>query len=388
MGLIVRFPLGGMAWHYLQYVMGLRRLGHDVLYIEDSDDFPGCYDPLRFTTDSDPSYGLRFTHATFKRLGLDKDWAYWDAHGGEWRGGLGEKRREAIFDDVDMLINVSLSNPIRDWALKVPLRLAIDTDPVFTQIRNLSHPARREATSRHTHFFTFGERWGAPGSTMPDDGFGWLPTRQPIVLEAWPTTEPPRGGRFTTVMQWDSYPSRVYNGVRYETKARSFEKVMGLPTMVTAELELALGGTNAPRQRLLEHGWRLENPLGITRDPWTFRSYVRSSAGEFSVCKHGYVTSRCGWFSERSANYLASGRPVIVEETGFSDWLPTGLGVLPFSTAEEAAQAVETVRGDLSVHGRAARDLAQEYFDAGRVLGDLTEAALGGQGNAVKSEGG
>ncbi len=374
LGYLVRGPLGGLAWHHLQYVAGFARLGHDVHFVEDSGDRPACYDPVRNVTDADPRYGLRFARRAFDRLGLGDRWAYYDAHGGGWTGPAAG-RAEAVCRAADVVVNVSAVNPLRPWLEEAPVRVLVDTDPVFVQLRHLRDPQARGLAARHTAFFTFGTNAGrAP--VLPDDGFAWRPTRQPVVLDLWPVTPPPRVGRFTTVMQWESYGAEDRDGVRYGMKDESFRPYLELPARVDVPLELAVGSPSAPRELLRRHGWRVRDPRPPTRDPWTYQRYLRRSRGEFSVAKHGYVVARCGWFSERSAGYLASGRPVVVQDTGFSAWLPVGEGVLAFSAPEEAAAALEEVGARYRAHCRAARELVAAHFDSDRVLADLLAAAL------------
>jgi hypothetical protein len=201
LGYVVRGPLGGMAWHHLQYVLGLTRLGHDVYFVEDSDDYPSCYDPDRGLTDTDPTYGLRFATAAFERLGLAERWAFYDAHAGRWHGPHEGRVRRALAG-ADLVLNVSGVNPLRPWLADIPVRVLIDTDPVFTQIRHLTDPAARAVTDQNTAFFSFGENIAQGTAAVPDDGLPWQPTRQPVVLEEWPVTPGPAKGMFTTVMQW------------------------------------------------------------------------------------------------------------------------------------------------------------------------------------------
>ena len=376
LGYIVRGPLGGLAWHHLQYVLGLAALGHDVYFVEDSEDYPACYDPSRNVVDTDPSYGLRFTARVFERVGLGRRWAYYDAHTTRWLGPCAER----IFDlcaDADLLLNVSGVNPLRPWLLDIPSRALIDTDPVFTQLRHLADPAARAQALLHTAFCSFGEHAGR--GAIPDDGLAWQPTRQPIVLDAWPVTPGPDGGRFTTVMQWDSYAVREHDGQRYGMKSASFAPYLDLPRLAGRRFELALGSASAPRAELRRHGWSVRNPLRPTRDPWTYQRYIHRSRAEFSVAKHGYVVARSGWFSERSAAYLASGRPVVVQDTGFSAWLDADSGVLPFSTPDQALTAIEAVERDYAAQCRAARAVAEQYFDARRVLPQLIAQTLAPQ---------
>jgi hypothetical protein len=377
LGYLVRGPLGGMAWHHLQYCMGLAALGHDVWFVEDSGDDPwACYDPRRDVTDADPSFGLSFAAATLARVGFAERWAYHDALGGRLLGPAAD-RLLSVCASAEICLNLSGANVLRPWALDIPVRVYVDTDPVFTQIRNLVEPKRREHALNHTAFFSFGENFGEPCCTIPDDGFAWQPTRQPVVLDAWQVTAAPERGRFTTVMVWESYPARVYGGRTFGMKSASFTGYFDLPAHTHETLELALGGASAPRAELTAKGWELTNPLEPARDPWTYQSYIQNSKAEFSLAKHGYVVSNSGWFSERTLGYLASGRPVIVQETGFSDWLPgVGEGVLSFSTPEEAAACIDEVDRRYALHCRVARDIAATSFAAGDVLTNLIERAL------------
>jgi hypothetical protein len=374
LGYIVRGPLGGMAWHHLQYVLGLARLGHQVLFLEDSDEYPSCYDPSTHQIGTDPGYGLRFAEHAFNRLGLNDCWSYYDAHRKHWMGPAAG-RAESWCQEADVVINVSGVNPLRPLLECVPIRVLIDTDPLFTQVRHLTDESARERSSRYNVFFSFGESIESGASRVPDDGFDWRATRQPIVFECWPMQKISARSRFTTVMQWDSYPPVEYAGIHFGMKNKSFEMVRHLPAHVDVSLEIALGGKSAPRDELRRLGWYLADPLAVTRDPWTYQEYIQNSCGEFSIAKHGYVASRCGWFSERTACYLATGRPAIVQNTGFREHLPCGVGILPFDDAESAMEAVDRVKKDYQKHSQAARELALEHFDSNKVLCSLLERA-------------
>lgn len=374
-GCIVRVPLAGMAWHYLQYVLGLRALGYDVWYIEDSDDDPWCcYDPSTGTTGADPTYGLAFAGRLFDEVGLGDRWAYFDAHGGGWCGPAASTAA-ATSAAADVFVNVSETSPVRAWFESVPVRILIDTDPAFTQVRHLTDPARRARADAHTHFWTFAGNIGALGCTVPDDGYPWQPTGQPVVTSAWPAVPMPEGARFSTVMQWDSYPAREYSGQRFGMKSESFEPYLGVPARVGERIDLAVGSPGAPRSRLSAAGWNVLDPEPLTASSEAYRSFIQRSAGEFSVAKAGYVTTRSGWFSERSCAYLASGRPVVLQDTGFSDWLPTGDGLVAFADPEGALEALRVVRSRVTHHADAARQVAVAHFEATQVLGTLPAAA-------------
>jgi hypothetical protein len=384
LGYIVRGPVGGLCWHHLHYVAGLAALGHDVYFVEDSGDSPWCcYDPSRHVTDANPTYGLEFARRAFDGVGLAARWAYYDAHTRRWLGPCAD-RIVHLCASADLLLNVSGVNPLRSWLLRIPVRAFIDTDPVFTQISHLTDPATRALALDHTAFFSFGANIGQDQCSVPDDGFAWQPTRQPCFLDAWPVAPSRARGRFTTVMQWDSYPAREFNGSRYGMKSDSFGPYLDLPGRAGPVFELAVGGPSPPKDLLREKGWALSDPLEVARDPWAYQRYIQQSKGEFSVAKHGYVVTRSGWFSERSVAYLASGRPVLVQETGFSDWLPTGSGVVPFASVDEAAQRVEVIDREYERHCQAARRIAEECFDSGVVLPRLIEDAMSASESAVR----
>ncbi|NQU10760.1 hypothetical protein HQ590_08220 [bacterium] len=370
LGYVVRGPLGGMVWSNLQFLQGLMCLGYEVWFVEDSDDYPLCYDPQRDLTDTDPSYGLAFARTVFNRIGLGDRWAYYEAPTARWLG-AGAEQAPAACARADVVLNLCGINPLRSWLAEAPARVLVDEDPAFTQIRHLTDPAALTRARQHTHFFSFAENIGTNRARIPDDGLPWQATRQPVVLEALPPSPAPADGLFTTVMQWQSYAPRAYKGIQYGLKAEAFAPYLDLPARTGALLELAVAGANAPRAELTAHGWRLRDPAPLSRDPWTYEDYLRGSRAEFSVAKHGYVVSRSGWFSERSAAYLAIGRPVVLQDTGYTDWLPAGDGVLAFSDPDGAAAAIADVTRRYEQHCRAARIIAQRYFDARTVLGEL-----------------
>lgn len=378
LGYLVRGPIGGMAWCTLHFLHGLRRLGHEVLFIEDSTDSPwSCYDPVRSVFDADPTYGINYVTEVFAREGIPEGWAYWDAHTTRW---LGPRARdaEATCRNADLLINISGITPLREWTTGIPRRVLIDTDPVFMQVRHLTDTSALALARQHTVFFTYGERVGRADCLMPDDGLPWRPMRQPIVIERWPSTPVPAAARFTTVMQWNSYETRQHGGRHFGMKSESFQPFLDLPNHSTAPLELAIGGKDAPREALALAGWRIVNPLEVSRWPWDYQNYIRSSAGEFGVAKHGYVTANTGAFSDRTAAFLTSGRPAIVQDTGFSEFLPTGEGLVPFTNRSEAIDALDRVMSDPIRHHRAARAIAEAHFNSDVILTRIIDIAMNG----------
>lgn len=376
LGYIVRGPVGGMAWCDLNYLAGLLDLGHDVYFVEDSGESPWCcYDPSRHTTDADPTYGLAFAANALAAIGFGSRWAYYDAHRDRWFGPCADRVLE-LGRTADVLLNLSGVNPLRAWFMTIPVRAFVDKDPVFTQLKHRHDPSAMDLARRHTAFFTFAVNLNAHGSELPIDGLTWRATRHPIFLEAWPFQPDAHNGRFTTVMQWNSYRAAEHQGVRYGMKSDAFEPFLDLPRRVGERLEMAVGSSAAPRARLADHGWIVRDPLEAASLPDEYQQYIRHSKAEFTVAKHGYVVSQCGWFSERSASYLASGRPVVTQETGFSRWLDVEGGVVPFTTLDEAVAAIEDVSADYHRHRRLARDIAVQYFDSRTVLPHLLDRAL------------
>lgn len=374
LGYIVRGPLGGLVWHHLQYVLGLRKLGHRVIFLEDSDNYESCFNPRTCVTGKNPDYGLLFAQQAFDSVGIGDCWGYYDAHTDSWHGPQANYAVD-FCRTADLLLNVSAVNPLRNWFDPIDVKVLIDTDPVFTQIKHLADDVAHMRARQHTHFFTFGENFGLTGCGIPDDGLSWQPTRQPVVIDCWAND---KGGSvsnnsFTSILQWDSYAEREHNGIHYGMKSRSFDLFIDLPTLTDAKLELAIGSDSAPRTKLQANGWSLKDPLVVTKTPQTYRDYIKNSKAEFSISKHGYVISNSGWFSERSANYLASGRPVVVQSTAFKSWMNTDAGVLSFSTTDEAIESIDEISGNYQYHCMAACDLAAEYFCHTKVLQNLID---------------
>jgi hypothetical protein len=369
-GYLVRYPLGGLSWHHLQYLIGFSRLGHRVVFLEHYG-WPGsCYDPARNVSSPDPSYGLRYLQAILTTPGFEMDWCYL-AEDGTAHGMSREALRDACAE-CDLYVNVSNINWIPELE-SCRRRVLVDTDPVFTQIgaHGLGGPPER-----YHALFTFGENVHRPGCDMPTRGVKWHATRQPVVLEEWGVQPGNRQAPFTTISSWSPIADRTHEGRVYGMKNREFEPYFTLPRTTGEPMEMALNAPRDVRERLEEGGWRLVNPREVTLDPWSYRRYLCTSRAEFAVAKHGYVTTRCGWFSERSAAYLASGRPVLVQETGFSQWLDTRLGVVPFRTPGEVRAGIDDINRRYDEHCRAARAVAVEYFDSARVLNALLDRAL------------
>jgi hypothetical protein len=350
-GMVAGVPgQGGATWAVLQYVLGLRRLGHDVVLVE----------PVDRLEDAAPYF-----RAVVRSFGLEAALV-------ERRTGrtLGLPRRR-LRNGADLLLNISGLLADDDLLERIGTRVFLDLDPAFTQLW-WEAEGIDPGFDRHDRFVTVGRAIGSSSCIVPTCGRAWVTTPQPIVLHHWPRAERMVHDAATTVGHWRAYGSIVHGGVHYGQKAHSMRGLLGLNECAgSARFLLALGIHPDERddlEALDRHGWRLVDPDRVAATPAAYQAFVQGSWAELGIAKLGYVASRCGWFSDRSVCYLASGRPVIGQDTGFSDWLPTGEGLLAFSNVDEAAAALEDVRGDYARHRRAARALAEDVFDSDRVL--------------------
>jgi hypothetical protein len=358
---------GGATWAVLQYVLGLKRLGHRVCLVE----------PVSADAQQPGDAGLaRSPSAAYfagvvDRFDLRDDAALLLA-GTRRTLGLPYDRLIAIAHEADVLINVS--GMLTDPALlePIPTRVYLDLDPAFNQLWQLQGIDMRFAG--HTHFATVGLAIGADDCRVPTGGIDWITTTQPVVLSEWPVAERVEWDALTTIANWRGYGSIEHEGVLYGQKAHSLRRFMDLPTRTDERLVLALSihpDETSDLTALAANGWELVDPATVADTPDAYRRFVQGSKAELGVAKSGYVLSRSGWFSDRSVCYLASGRPVVAQETGFSRYLPSGAGLLAFETGDDALAAIEELRRDYRRHRRAARALAEAHFDSDRVLTDL-----------------
>jgi hypothetical protein len=385
-GLLASYPIGGLVAHYLQYVLGLRALGHEVLYLEDTGWY---YDPFNrvyvdhwrpLPDDASFTPPLDSLASTMEAFGLGEHWTYVDLEGTSH--GVQGSRLNDFLRSADVFVHVTGSGFLREEYLAIPHRAFVDTDPVYTQLRVLAgEPENMDHLRKHTSHFTFGANLGRDECDVDTLGVRWRHTVQPVYRPLWTALPVSEDAPFTTVLTWDSYEPVEHRGRTYGMKDVEFRRFSCLPELTDQPLELAVSGATPIEDDRLRHaGWRIRDAIGVSSTLDAYREYIAASRGEWSVAKNGYVATGSGWFSERSANYLASGRPVVVQSTGFERWLPTGQGVLSFSTIEEAAAAVEEVAGNYEVHRKAALEIAGEYFDSNKVLTGLIERATGRDG--------
>jgi hypothetical protein len=374
-----RTPFAGVAWQVLHYLEGFRRLGCDVYYVEDTGDWP--YDPEQNTITDDCRYTVNYIARLVDWCGLSGRWAYRAAAQDNRVYGLSGSELAALLRRADALVNLTGATLLREEHLRVPVRVYLETDPVMPQVEVAQgRPFTIDLLAAHTHHFTYGENFGAPDCGVPVERFRYYPTRQPVVLDWWesPPAPPGQPGRFTTIASWkQSGKDLEWNGETYTwSKHHEFLKVLDLPRRIGWPLELALACGDGEAIALLEsNGWRVVDALALSGDIAPYRDYVRGSAGEFTVAKDQNIRLRSGWFSDRSACYLAAGKPVITQDTGFGNVLPTGKGLFAFRTMGDALAALDAIAGDYAGHSRAAREIAAEYFAAEKVLGRLAAEA-------------
>lgn len=365
-GTFARVPgQGGLDWVVLQYVLGLRRLGHDVLLIEpvaDSDLRP-AESPLEASENA----------AYFRRIVDSFDLQGAAAlllEGSRQTVGLPYDDLDTYARDADLVIDIAGGLSGTDLLASPTVSLYLDLDPGFTQLWHAVEGIDMRFEG-HTHFATVGLSFDHAAGAIPRCGKDWITTAQPVVLDHWPYAERLERDAWTTVANWRGYGSIQVNGTFFGQKAHSWRRFIDLPRRTEARFELALAidpGEPDDLAALAANGWRLVDPRTVTSSPEAYRRFIQGSRGELGVAKSGYVEGRCGWFSDRSACYLASGRPVIAQETGFSEALPVGAGLFAFDTTEDIEAALEEMAQDYASQRRAARSIAEEHFASDLVL--------------------
>jgi hypothetical protein len=370
-GILFWYPLAGVTYQFLHYLIGLRRLGYDVHYVEDSGRW--VYDPRLDDLSPDADGNVDLVAPVLEAHGFGDRWVFRGNYEGGRCYGRTEGELAELYRTADAFLNVTAAQELREEHLAIPRRIYVESDPFPAQVKAASGDvSTQRMLAAHDVHFTFGEGVGGRGCTLPTAGVDWLPTRQPVATELWRADGPP-GEAFTTITTWHNKGKDLdWDGERYYwTKDREFRTVLDLPARSGAAFELAVGDDPDAAAVLDAHGWRRRSSLEISRDPEAYRRYIQGSRGEFTVARDQYVRPRTGWFSDRSACYLAAGRPVITQETGFSDVLPTGTGLFGWTTTDDVLAAVEEIAADPDRHSRGAREVAEEYFAADKVVGDL-----------------
>lgn len=371
-GTIGRSVTGGQAWANLQYLLGLRAMGHEVYYLEDVGDWSSTYDWEAGQPTDSLDYPADYIHSTLARYGLEHAWIY--RAGAETRGrSLGDLRELCRAADLMLIRGV----PLIVWRPEydAPRRRAfIDVDPGFTQISFAKGDRLLEETIGHSEsVFTFGQNIGQQGCPMPTGGRHWHKTVPPVFLDEWPVVQEDVSQTFTSIMRWRGVNDREYDGVSYGQKDREFPKLVDLPAATRETFRLAL--TGGGEKLCVDKGWDVISGWSASKTADAYRQFIQNSRAEFGVAKHCYVQGRVGWFSDRSICYLASGKPVLVQQTGV-EWLSDQRGVITYNNLAEAVDGVRMIQSDYTHHSSAARRVAERHFASDQVLSDLLDVAM------------
>jgi hypothetical protein len=380
MGFMGSMPIAGVIWQHIHYVVGLQRLGHDVYYVEDSARLP--YNPETFEVTNEFDYAAQLLDRLSREFAFENRWAFCARYlPRNPTAGLPLKKIRRLYRDADAILNICGTQEFNEDLLVSDRILYIESDPGVEQIK-IDKRVRSTIAylRRHRALFTFGENVGTKSFPVPTHGFKWLPTRQPVVTDLWKTHRaPPRTAVFTSVANWSTSGLKdiTWRGDKYLwSKSREFLRFISAPKKSGEIFELATNIEDANiRAKFLRNGWRLRCPLQMSVDYWLYRDYIRRSKGEFTVAKDQYVRLNTGWFSDRSGCYLAAGRPVIIQETGFTKMFGGDAGLLSFRSLGEIVDAVRTINADYPRHSRAARTLAREFFEAEKVVKSILDRA-------------
>jgi hypothetical protein len=382
-GMVGQFPLGGVAWDYFHYVLGLAELGHDVYYHEDTWVWP--FDPAQRSPTDNPDYTVQFLRNFFETYAphLKDHWHYCLLH--ETSFGMTREAFDEVARTADVFLNVSGACFFPDKLNPRCVKVFMDTDPGYNQIRLSEQFEWEENVARwteqvraHDVHLTYAENIYAPDCVIPRLDLDWRPTRCVVTLRPWDEVRrfaPPANSPLTTVMTWDWFKGKVlYKGVDYRTKVPEFEKFHDIPRRVNVPMAVAIGGHKAPVVQVRTDGWQIIDAFQASRTPGSYVDFIRQSAGEWSIAKNVYVDTRSGWFSCRTACYLAGGRPAVVQETGWSSYVPAGAGLFAFSTMEEALAGIERVASDAGQQRELAYGVARDYLAPDKVLPPMIDA--------------
>jgi hypothetical protein len=375
LGLMGQYPLGGMAWQVLHHVIGMRRLGVECVYVEDSGAPP--YSPREQSVVSSARENVRFLRETFRRYDLADAWSYYDSLTRRWFG-LQRARVQELYEHADAIVNLCGASRPDPAQRRKGCMVYIETDPILEQVKYAQgDPETREFLQAHDVHFTYGWNLGDRSCRVPAGDIAWRKTHPPVVVDLWESAPKPRGDWRTIATYRNRGKDVVIDGETYYwSKHPNFERVMDLPSKTSERLELALVSPSPElRERFASHGWKLEDPYRISHGAGVYRRYIQGAKGEFSVEKDDQTRLQVGWFSDRSVCFLGAGRPCVLQDTGFGRRVPTGTGLLAWSTLEEAVEALGRVGRDYSRHAAAALAIAREYFDASVLLPPILEAA-------------
>jgi len=373
-GFIGKIPLAGMTLNNTHYIAGLQELGYDVHYVERQSGPEDYYDPRMNQMTADMTYGAAYTERALQEFNIGPaQLSLIDAEGR--CGGSGWPVLEQALDRAEFVL--ALADPAWFEELeRCPRRAFVDVDPLFTQAAMLKGGQLATNVGNYGVLFTYGARMGQPDCLVPDAGREWIATRPVVCTRMWRSVIPddPQSLPITNLMNWSAGAEIEVGGRVYRQKSHELERFIDMPAIARDSFMLAIGGA-APKERLRQHGWTLANPLEVTATVPAYREFISGSRADFGIAKHAYVASRSGWFSDRSICYLASGRPVLHQDTGFPDWLPAGDGVFPFAAADDVVKALNELAANYSHHSHSARMIAETHFEARTVIAQMLDSA-------------
>jgi hypothetical protein len=380
MGFMGSMPIAGVIWQHLHYIAGLQQLGHDVYYIEDSARIP--YNPKTYQVENDFGYAAKVLARLARQFNFRSHWAFCARYlNGNPTAGLALSKVKELYRGADAILNVCGTQELHADLSENDRLIYIESDPGVEQIKvDKRVRSTIDYLGRHRALFSFGENVGTKSFPVPTHGLKWLPTRQPVVTDLWRTKRAPAGAAvFTSIANWSTSGQKdiSWRGKKYLwSKSREFLRFITAPKKAGESFELATNiRDQSTRTKFERNGWRLSSPLDLSIDWWLYRDYIQQSKGEFTVAKDQYVRLNTAWFSDRSACYLAAGRPVITQETGFTKLYGGDAGLFSFKSLGEIADAVKMINADYAKHSRAARRIADEIFEAKKVLKSLLVAA-------------
>ncbi len=378
-GYIGLYPTGGATIDYIQYPLGLHLLGHDVYYIEDTMQYP-LFQKKGVPWDNATGC-VEYLRSTMAYFGMADKWAYRDVAGGECFGMSLSKVKE-ICRTADLFINISCSTVMRDEYFNIPQRILIDSDPMFTQVtynNELSGDltSLKKMIDTHNYLFSFGENIGKADSRIPTFGLKWMNTRQPVCMNLWNNSYGDNALNFTSVMNWSGREKMIFENEEWGQKDIEFEKYVSLPQRIPeVKFEVVINPpihpvTTFDLENIKKNKWAVLHPKDTVADHHDYTRFIQNSFAEFSIAKETYVKSNSGWFSGRSACYLAAGKPVVAQDTCWSGYIPAGNGLFAFTDMDSAEAAVRAVAGNGRKHAEAAKEIAKSYFDSAVVLTDM-----------------
>jgi hypothetical protein len=383
LGFMGGMPIAGVIWQHIHYIVGLQRLGHEVYYVEDTLNYP--YDPVAFNVSDDYSYAVQTLGRLAKEHGFEGRWAYCARYKDPMESaGMSLSALKTIYQEADCALNICGSHDMNDEIRSIRNLIYVESDPGVEQIKiDQGESATIDYLKEHRHLFTFGENIGTPAFAVPTHDFAWLPTRQPVVTDLWcagaEAPPPASDALFTTICNWSTSGKKdiVWKDSNYLwSKSLEFLRFVEAPRLSGESFEMATDIKKEEEQELfVKNDWRLVLPHDLSVDWNGYRDYISNSKGEFTCAKDQYIRLNTGWFSDRTACYLAAGRPVITQETGFTAHYGGKGGLFSFSSMEEIIEAVAAIRADYKKHSRAALAIAREVFEAEKVLASLLDRA-------------